>query len=196
MTRNRIFTDGLLSYIKRPSRSGGPGGADRPDSADSPGGAGHALRPLGSLCALWAGDTLWAGGPSGPVRPGDPLGTGGPHGAGHGGIGRRGRRSRRPGRRRGRRTGRLWAAAAAGEGGVHAAAAAPLPIGRIVLFHNALLCRFSACAVAVPRSILCSGARGVSYGKIGGFTSGGFFGIIKILLENPPVIACGDASPL
>jgi len=36
----------------------------------------------------------------------------------------------------------------------------------------------------------------VSDGKIGGFTSGGFFGIIKILLQDPLVIACGDASPL
>ena len=69
LTRNRIFTDGLLSYIKRPGRAGRPGGAGVARRTLFPGRAGIARR------------TLF------PGRAGKPLSTGIPGGAGGPGRG-------------------------------------------------------------------------------------------------------------
>ena len=153
MTRNRIFTDGLLSYIKRPGstsrtrsagRTGGTRGASRARGSGRPG---------GTCCAIRTGITLRSGGPGRPIRARDALGSGragGPHGPGGTGRSTAGRRRRRTRWRAALRLG------TAGQVGDHLSGPLTPPGGRMITIHDTLL--FPDRSVAMPQSILCPSA--------------------------------------
>ena len=132
MTRNRIFTDGLLSYIKR------PGGTYR---------SGDALRPIRTGCAirtriaLRSGRTHGTGRSRRTGRSGRACRTGCPGrtrcSSRTSGTGAAGRTRGRAGRRTGRRAvGRLTPT---GEVGYHLALSAPLPLRGIIMIHSKFL---------------------------------------------------------
>ena len=94
LTRNRIFTDGLLSYIKRPGRAGRPGRSGGAGGSFRSRGAGGSGGPGGT------GRTSGSGRPGGSLRSGGTCstsGTGGSGGPGHGDQGEIGRGARCPG---------------------------------------------------------------------------------------------------
>ena len=165
MTRNRIFTDGLLSYIKRPGGTCCAGGAGRAGGASSTRSTSRSSGSGRSSGARSAGRSSGTGRTSGTHWSWNPLGTGWTGGAS-------GTRRRRTGwRARGRtgrwRTGR-WRAGRRTAGSVgwpafsveirnYAALAPTVSVGNKILFHNRSfgIMMFLIFTVAVPHPILC-----------------------------------------
>lgn len=132
MTRNRIFTDGLLSYIKR------PGGAVRAWISLGTGGSSGTIGPGHPLRTGRTGGTGQAGKALGPLNP---LGTGGSSGTGgplrsRGAGGAPDRRTGRRTRRRARGGAAAVRGARGGQIGHHFPTWPAAPVGWKVMIHS------------------------------------------------------------